>query len=132
VESNARVRLTNARTSQTVTVSATAAGGFTTTLLAQSGDSVAITVVDAAGNTSVPIAALVGGTIPPDPATVAPPVNQRVVTTILAATAFLYTGPNPIQTGVAPGTIELKRAAVLRGKVTDRTDAPLPGVQMTV
>ena len=69
---------------------------------------------------------------PPDPATVAPPVAQGVVTTISAATQFLYTGTNPIQTGVAPGTIEDQRAAVLRGRVLDKQNNPLPSVAITI
>lgn len=73
-----------------------------------------------------------GGGLPPDPSTVAPPVEPGVATTVAAATTFLYTGPNPIQTGVAPDTIELRRAAVIRGKVLDKTDAPLSGVTITV
>ena len=48
------------------------------------------------------------------------------------ATAFLYTGPNPIQTGVAEGTIDPVRVAVIRGRVLDRQDNPLPGVNITV
>jgi hypothetical protein len=54
---------------------------------------------------------------PPDPAMVAPPVDLTVATTMGEATRFLYSGPNPIQTGVAPGTITPLRAAVLRGRV---------------
>jgi RHS repeat-associated protein len=70
--------------------------------------------------------------LPPDPARVAPPVDPTVATSLLAATQFLYTGANPIQTGVAAGTIELRRVAVLRGKVTTRDDAPLKGVKISV
>ena len=70
--------------------------------------------------------------IPPDPETVAPPVDTSVATTTFAATEFLYTGANPIQTGVAPGTIEAKRAAVLRGRVLNRDNQPLPGVTISI
>ena len=73
-----------------------------------------------------------GGGLPPDPSTVAPPLDPTVTSTIGKGTEFLYTGPNPIQTGVAPGTINPIRAAVLRGKVLDRNDAPLPGVTITI
>ena len=55
-----------------------------------------------------------------------------MATTTYAATEFLYTGSNPIQTGVAPGTIEPKRTAVLRGKVLNRDNQPLSGVTITV
>lgn len=74
----------------------------------------------------------VSTTLPPDPATVAPPIDPTVVTTLGDATAFLYTGPKPIQTGVAPGTINPVRVAVIRGRVLDKTNKPLPGVTMTI
>ncbi len=71
-------------------------------------------------------------TLPPDPGTVAPPVDPTVATTTHAATEFLYTGSNPIQTGVAPGTIDPKRTAVLRGRVLDKQNNPLSGVTLTI
>lgn len=71
-------------------------------------------------------------TPPPDPMMVAPGVDMTVATTVGAATAFLYTGANPIQTGVAPGTIKPERAAVLKGRVLDKSDNPLPLVRVTV
>ena len=73
------------------------------------------------------VVSLGGSVLPPDPVTVAPPVDPTVATTVARSTEFLYTGPNPIQTGVAPGTIDARRAAVLRGKVLDRDGNPLPG-----
>jgi RHS repeat-associated protein len=72
------------------------------------------------------------GPLPPDPATVAPLVNPTVPTSLFDATAFLYTGANPIQTGIAPGTIQPRSAAVLRGKVSTPDGWPLPGVIVTV
>jgi hypothetical protein len=69
---------------------------------------------------------------PPDPATVAPPVDQSVATNTGAATQFLYTGTNPIQTGVTPGTIDQTRATVLRGKVSTRDGNPLTGVMISI
>jgi RHS repeat-associated protein len=75
-----------------------------------------------------------GGTggLPPDPATVAPPVDASIATGIGRSTQFLYSGPNPIQVGVAAGTIEAKRAAVVRGRVLTRDGVPLPGAKITV
>ncbi len=70
--------------------------------------------------------------LPPDPATIAPPLDQTVATNLATATSFLYTGTNPIQTGVAPGIINPKRAALLRGKVLARDNTPLTGVKITV
>jgi PKD repeat protein len=72
------------------------------------------------------------GPLPPDPATVAPPINRTVATSLWRAAEFLYTGANPIQTGVAPGIIAPRQAAVLRGKVQTATGAPLSGVTITV
>lgn len=70
--------------------------------------------------------------LPPDPATIAPPIDPTVATTIYATTQFLYSGTNPIQTGVAPGTIDPKRVAVIRGQVLTREGTALPGVTITV
>jgi RHS repeat-associated protein len=70
--------------------------------------------------------------IPPDPATVAPPLDRTITTTIAASTAFLYTGANPIQTGVAADTIEEQRVAVVRGIILGIDNNPLPGVTVTV
>ncbi|MCB1765327.1 MAG: hypothetical protein KDJ22_04575 [Candidatus Competibacteraceae bacterium] len=70
--------------------------------------------------------------LPPNPKDVAPPLDRTVPTTTDAATEFLYTGSNPIQTGVAPGTIEPQRAALVRGKVLADDGSPLSGVQITI
>jgi hypothetical protein len=70
--------------------------------------------------------------LPPNPETVAPRIDPTVATNTYASTQFLYTGSNPIQTGVQPATIELKRAAVIRGKVLDKQNNPLPGVTITI
>ncbi len=71
-------------------------------------------------------------TPPQDPMIVAPSLNNTVATTIGTATEFLYSGANPIQTGVAPGTINPVRAAVLKGRVLDKANNPLPLVKVTV
>ena len=72
------------------------------------------------------------GELPPDPSTVAPPLDLTVATTLDVASEYLYTGDDPIQTGVESGTIDPVRVAVLRGKVTTRDGAPLPGAIITV
>lgn len=61
-----------------------------------------------------------------------PPLDPSIPTTVHASTAFLYTGPGAVQTGVAPGTIEPRRAAVLRGRVLQRGGSPLPGVTVNM
>jgi RHS repeat-associated protein len=109
---------------------------FTATVpLAPGANTITITVTDPAGNAgtatiSVTYTALLG--VPPDPAVVAPPLDDAVATTLASATAFLYTGENPIQTGVALGTIEPRRIAVLRGQVRDKDGKGLPGVNITI
>jgi RHS repeat-associated protein len=70
--------------------------------------------------------------IPPDPAANPPSIDATVPMALDKATEFLYTGSNPIQTGVAPGTIVANRAAVIRGRVLDRGNAPLSGVTITI
>jgi RHS repeat-associated protein len=66
------------------------------------------------------------------PALNPPPLDSTVATNPYSATTFLYTGNNPVQTGMAPGTIEPQRTAVLRGRVLDRSGNPIPGVTITV
>jgi len=63
---------------------------------------------------------------------VAPLLDQSVATDIGTATAFLYTGTTPIQTGVAPGTIVRHRAALLRGRVLASDSSPLGGVRIAI
>ncbi|HTG37077.1 MAG TPA: DNRLRE domain-containing protein [Thermoanaerobaculia bacterium] len=101
--------------------------------------SLTATIIDNAGNVSPPAA--VHFTIdtgpqepplPPDPATVAPPLDLTVATDLAAATEFLYTGANPIQSGVAAGTIDPRRTAVLRGRILDRAGGALPGVEVAI
>jgi hypothetical protein len=70
--------------------------------------------------------------IPPDPAAVAPPLPMGELPTMKTASAFLYTGPNPIQTGVDPATIDGVRAAVIRGRVLERDGRPLVGARVTI
>lgn len=96
-----------------------------------------ITTVDCAGNTSHRTLAVTyspgsSGGLPPDPATVAPPLDPTVPTQLSEEVRFLYEGKEPIQVGVEPGTIDPARAAVIRGRVLRRDGAPLPGVEIRV
>ncbi len=104
--------------------------------LASGSHSVTLNASDMAGN---PVTAGSSFTIatsdpnlPPDPAEVAPTLDPTIVSDLKTATSFLYTGENPIQTGMDPETIEPVRAAVIRGKVLDKDGEPLPGVKVTV
>lgn len=69
---------------------------------------------------------------PPDPATVAPPLDPTVATNFAEATRFLYSGSNPIQRELDPEALQPHRVSVVRGQVRDRNDAPLPGVRVGV
>ncbi|MBI2877240.1 MAG: hypothetical protein HYY20_10190 [Candidatus Tectomicrobia bacterium] len=132
IEAGARVTITNTRTGEVVTVNAETDGSFMVTLPVQGGDRLSLVLTDGAGNAGALVLVEVGQVLPPNPITVAPPLDRTVATSLPEATAFLYTGSNPIQTGVAPETIEPRRAAVLRGKVLTRAGEPLPGVVITV
>ncbi|MCB1053965.1 MAG: DNRLRE domain-containing protein [Acidobacteria bacterium] len=107
--------------------------------LAEGVITLAASIRDLAGNLSPPATVTftvdttpVDPNLPPDPSTVAPPIDRTVATDLYASTQFLYTGANPIQTGVAPSTIDPRRVAVLRGQVFDRSGAVLPGVRISV
>ncbi len=70
---------------------------------------------------------------PPNPDSTAPAVDATVAATLADSTRFLFDGSSPIQrlsSGAAldAGTIQVKRAAVIRGKVLDSNNLPLPGV----
>jgi hypothetical protein len=88
--------------------------------------------------TSPPIESLLGtetalgSQLPPDPASVAPPLDPGVATTTDSATRFLYSGTRPIQTGVDPAALDAKRVAVLRGRVLDTTGAAVSGVTINI
>ncbi len=115
--------------------SATGAATQTHTYQTAGAYTATITVFDgrasATANAPVRVAAPSEGT-PPNPTTVAPPLDLTVASDIAAATAFLYTGSNPIQTGVAEGVIDARRVAVLRGKVLDHDGSPLAGVTIGI
>lgn len=114
-------------------------GSFTHTLaLGEGSHAITVSAVDVADNSgsatvNVSININSGSVVlPPDPATVAPPLDTTVVTDIHVATEFLYTGENPIQTGVVAGTIAAYRVAVLSGEVSSSTNEPLSGVTITI
>lgn len=69
---------------------------------------------------------------PPDPSTVAPPLDETVTTNIAEATEFLYAGANPIQTGVDPDDIDPKRVGLLRGRVLNKSGQPISNVKISI
>lgn len=99
----------------------------------------ALTAYDTNGNESgrsQPVNAVPGNQgedLPPDdPSKTAEPVPFSGFPSFHSTVDFLYTGDNPIQTGVAPGAIQEESAAVLRGKVTDKQGSALSGVAISV
>lgn len=68
----------------------------------------------------------------PDLSKLAPPNDLTTATNMAESTAFLYTGPNAPQVGVAPGLIEPVRLAIVRGRVLDRDRNPLGGVRVSI
>ncbi len=133
----AGVDLTVAGSSQGTLATAPFAWTVDTTALADGDVELRATATDAAGNTAeasvtVSVDNAGSGELPPDPADVAPDLDPTVATSFLASTEFLYTGDDPIQTGVAPGTMEKRRVAAVRGRVIDRDANPVPGVTVSI
>lgn len=131
VEANALVVIENLSTGETVVAQADADGAFSASIAAEEGDELRIRAVDGADNASDPASTLVPGSLP-DPATIAPTLPMTGLTPFADSTAFLYSGPSPIQSGLSPDTIEADFAAVVRGSVTTRSGQPLPDVMVTV
>jgi RHS repeat-associated protein len=69
--------------------------------------------------------------LPPDPATVAPPLTAESAVDLFSGSSFLWTGPDPVQFDVAPGAIVPDRIALVRGRVRSSDGAPLPGVRVS-
>ena len=63
---------------------------------------------------------------------VAPALTDTAATDLGAATAFLYTGPDAVQTGVTPGILDQRRPAVIRGTAFAITGEPMAGVTVEV
>ena len=59
-------------------------------------------------------------------------IDQTVTNSMPDTTEFLYTGPTPVQTGVAPGTILKERVTVIRGRVLGLGGELVAGVRITV
>jgi RHS repeat-associated protein len=126
------VTIKNLRSGQIVTATAAANGTFSASIAAQSNDQLAISATDEAGNVTNAPAPIDVSNLPPDPATVAPPLAKTGITPFIDSTSFLYSGNHPIQTGVTPGTIVPAQAAVIRGRVLDTHGDALPGATITI
>ena len=84
------------------------------------------------GLSAVAVVTVEEDSLPPDPATVAPPFDPSRASGFAEGVAFLYEGANPIQREVAAGAIDSVRVAVLRGRVVDRDGTPLSGARVQV
>ena len=71
-------------------------------------------------------------TLPPEPAAVAPDLDGSAGTDIGDAVAFLFAGANRVQYGLTAATLDPAIVAVVRGKVVDTENGPLPGVEVRV
>lgn len=130
--------VTDTNSGKSFSVVADAAGSFQLSVTASAGDTLSLQVSNANGALSSAVQIKLESDIPPapplppDPSTVAPPLPANTPTQLVASTAFLYSGQNPIQTGVAPGVIQAKTAGLLRGKILTRDNHALPGVVVSI
>lgn len=109
-------------------------GSFAGEIVGLPGDSVEISVRDAAGNEGTSITRLLAGTMPspPDPTAVAPPSDPSTPTDLCASTRFLWTGTTKVQFGAHAEAFDCAHLVVVRGRVTDRGGAPLAAVRVAV
>lgn len=128
------VTLTWSKTSGPGTVTfGTPSAESTTAAFSSSGAYVLrLTASDGALTTFDELTVTVTDAPPPGPVLIASALTNAAPSHFANATAFLYTGSDPVQTGVAPGTIKEYRAAVIRGRVLNRAGAPLPEVAVSI
>ncbi len=60
------------------------------------------------------------------------PLDPTVSTVPGDANAWLYSGADPVQTGVAPGIIKRARASLLKGRILSRNGTPLSGAVVAI
>ena len=113
---------------------AVAAFDLDTSTLANGVHTLTATTTDAANNQATQTVEFTVSNIalPSDPATIAPSLDPTTVTTVFDAMSFIYSGTQPIQTGMSPSTIDANRIAALHGYVRDDQGQPLSGVVITV
>jgi RHS repeat-associated protein len=109
-------------------------GSFQALLAALPGDTLRLWVLNAVGTAGPTRDFTAQGRTPapPDPATVAPPLDATSSLDTCALVSFLWAGPQPVQFGVQAGTIDCARLAVVHGKVLDTTGAALAGVRVGI
>jgi hypothetical protein len=72
------------------------------------------------------------GNLPAAPETIAPLPDPAESPAFHEMVAYLYQGEYPIQRGVQPDSLEVGRAAVVRGQVLDTDGRALPGVVVRI
>ncbi len=132
VEPGVAVAVSNLASGGGMELTPAADGSFQATLVAFDGDTVRITVRDAAGNESVPVDLRASGAdpIPADPAAVAPPLDPTSSIDACDLVSFFWSGASKVQFGVQPAEIDCNRLAVVRGRVVDPSGAGLVGVRV--
>ena len=120
-------------TNATVSAAVAADGSFSAAIPALAGDTLRLTARSPGGNEGPAIDVAAAGTvpIPPDPASVAPPLDPTSSHDTCSLVSFFWTGASRIQYGVAAGAIDCSRVAVVHGRVTDAAGAPLAGVRVS-
>ncbi len=90
---------------------------------------VLVTATDGAGRTKAETVEIVKNAYPmPD----APPLSDTSVTPFPEQVDFLYDGPEAVQTGLDPETLDERRTAVVTGKVFNDSGVPAAGVTVSV
>ena len=59
-------------------------------------------------------------------------LDKSAATPFADSMAFLFEGADPVQTGVAPGTINAQQAGAVRGRILSGTGTPLASVRVSV
>ena len=132
-EGGSTVQVTNTNTGEVVNIISNEDGSFLILINANNADVLELQVTDSAGNMSELLNLTVDVGTPPDLPVLDPPeLTQINYPSFNEQIDFLYSGTDPVQTGVVDGTIEFERAAVVRGKVIDRDGNPFPGTRITI
>jgi hypothetical protein len=130
--------VTNVNSGKSFSRVSDASGSFQLSVNASAGDILSLQALSTSGTLSsvvqikIPSDVTPPPPLPPDPATIAPPLATNVPTLLSTSTEFLYSGSNPIQTGVLPGTIQASTAGLLRGKILNRDNQALSGVVVSI
>jgi RHS repeat-associated protein len=77
-------------------------------------------------------AAIVTTALPPDPLTIAPPLDRAIPTSFASSIQFLYQGDNPVQGGVQVEKVDPARLGLLRGQVTTRGSVAVGGAAVSI